>query len=41
MRDGVGYHDFVSKVFCLTVPKVFVGDPFSFSFFSGIEKSQG
>ena len=25
-----GYQDFPSKVFCLTVPKFFVGEPFSF-----------
>ena len=23
-----GYHDFLSKLFCLTVPKNFVGEPF-------------
>ena len=23
-----GYHDFLSKIFCLTVPKNFVGEPF-------------
>ena len=31
-------HDFPSKVFCLTVPKNFVGEPFSVSLISGIEK---
>ena len=33
-RRGVGrneYHDFLSKNFCLTVPKNFVGEPFSVS----------
>ena len=30
--------DFPSKVFCLTVPKNFVGEPFSVSLFSGVEK---
>ena len=25
---GGGYHDFLSKLFCLTVPKNFVGEPF-------------
>ena len=33
-----GHHDFPSKIFCLTVPKNFVGDPFSVSLISGIEK---
>ena len=27
--------DFLSKIFCLTVPKNFVEDPFSFSIISG------
>ena len=26
-----GYHDFLSKIFCLTVPKNFVGEPFCVS----------
>ena len=30
--------DFPSKVFCLTVPKNFVGGPFSVSLISGVEK---
>ena len=30
--------NFLSKIFCLTVPKTFVGDPFSFSLISGNEK---
>ena len=33
-----GYHDFPLKIFCLTVPKNFVGEPFSVSLISGIEK---
>ena len=33
-----GYHDFLSKKFCLTVPKKFVGEPFCVSKKSGIEK---
>ena len=33
-----GYHDFPSKIFCLTVPKIFVGELFSVSLISGIEK---
>ena len=33
-----GYQDFPSKVFCLTVLKKFVGEPFSVKLFSGIEK---
>ena len=35
---GEGYRDFPSKTFCLTVPKIFVGESFSVSLFSGIEK---
>ena len=31
-------HDFASKLICLTVPKNFVGEPFSLSLVSGIEK---
>ena len=33
-----GYQDFPSKIFCLTVPKKFVREPFSVSLISGIEK---
>ena len=32
------YQDFPSKTFCLTVPKNLVGEPFSVSLISGIEK---
>ena len=32
------YQDFPSKIFCLTVAKNFVGQPFSVSLISGIEK---
>ena len=32
------YQDFPSKIFCLTVPKNFVGEPFNVSLISGIEK---
>ncbi len=32
------YQDFPLKIFCLTVPKIFVGEPFSVSLISGIEK---
>ena len=32
------YHDFPSNNFCLTVPKIFVGEPFSVALISGIEK---
>ena len=35
---GREYHNFLSKSFCLTVPKIFVGDSFSVSLISGIEK---
>ena len=31
------YQNFPSKTFCLTVPKNFVGEPFSVSLISGIE----
>ena len=31
------YQDFPSKIFCLTVPKNFVGQPFSVSLISGIK----
>ena len=33
-----GYHDFPSKISCLRVTKNFVGEPFSVSLISGIEK---
>ena len=33
-----GYQDFPSKIFCLTGPKIFVGESFSVSLISGIEK---
>ena len=33
-----GDHDIPSKLFCLTVPKHFVGEPFSVSLISGIER---
>ena len=36
-KRGGGYQDFPSKVFCLTVPKIFVGEPFSVSLISGKE----
>ena len=36
-REGE-YQDFPSKIFCLTVPKNFVGEPFRVSLISGIEK---
>ena len=35
---GGGYQDSPSKIFCLTVPRIFVGEPFSVSLFSGTEK---
>ena len=31
-------HYFLSKIFCLTVPKTFVGDSFSVALISGTEK---
>ena len=33
------YQNFPSKIFCLTVPKNFVGEPFSVSLISGIGKN--
>ena len=30
--------DFPSKLFCLTVPRSFIGEPLSVSLFSGTEK---
>ena len=33
-----GYHKFPSKIFCLTVPKNFLKEPFSVSLISGIGK---
>ena len=35
---GGEYQDFPSKIFCLTVPKIFVGDSFSVALISGTEK---
>ena len=32
------YQDILSKNFCITVPKRFVGEPFSVSIFPGIRK---
>ena len=32
------YQDFPSKFFCLTLPEKIVGEPFSVSLISGIEK---
>ena len=32
-----GYQSFPSEIFSLTVPKLFVGEPFSVSLISGIE----
>ena len=37
-KKGGEYHNFPSEYFCLTVPKNFVGEPFSVSLISGIEK---
>ena len=35
---GREYHNFLSKIFCPTVPKNFVGESFSVPLISGIEK---
>ena len=37
-KGGGDYQDFPPKIFCLAVPKNFVGGPFSVSLISGIEK---
>ena len=37
-KRGGGYHDFPSKLFCLTVPKISVGESFTVALISGIEK---
>ena len=38
-KRGGEYQNFPSKTFCLTVPKNFVGEPFSVSLISGIGKN--
>ena len=35
---GGEYQDFPSKIICLTVPKIFVGEPFNVSLIAGTEK---
>ncbi len=37
-KRGGGYQDFPSKVFCLTVPKISVGESFAVALISGTEK---
>ena len=38
-KNALGeYQDFASKIFCLTVPKNFVGHAFRVSLLSGLEK---
>ena len=37
-KKGGGHQDFPSKIFCLTVPKNFVGQSFTVAISSGIEK---
>ena len=37
-KRGGEYQDFPSKIFCLTVPKNFVGESFTVAIISGIEK---
>ena len=32
-----GYEDFPSRTFCLTVPNIFVGEPFSVSLIAGVK----
>ena len=36
-----GYHDFPLKIFCLTLPTNFVGNPYVFQKYSDIEKFYG
>ena len=38
-RRAGEHQDFPSKFFCVTMPKILVGEPFSVSLISGIEKS--
>ena len=33
------YQEFVSRIFCLTLPKTFIVEPFSVSLFSAIKKN--
>ena len=37
-KRGGEYQDFTSKIFCLTVPKISVGESFTVAIISGIEK---
>ena len=37
-KRGGEYQDFPSEIFCLTLPKVFVGEPNSVSLFLEIDK---
>ena len=37
-KRGGGYQDFLSKSFCLTVPKKFLGEPISVSLYLGLDK---
>ena len=37
-EEGGEYQDFLSKIFCLTVPKIFVGESFTVALISGSEK---
>ena len=37
-KTGGEYQDFPSKIFCLTVPKISVGESFTVALISGIEK---
>ena len=38
-RGGGEYQDFQSKIFCLTVPKISIGEAFSVAIDSGVEKN--
>ena len=37
-KRGVEYQDFLSKVFCVTVPETSVGETFFVALISGVEK---
>ena len=39
IRRGGEHQDSPSKIFCVAVPKYFIGESFSVSFISGIEKT--
>ena len=40
-KDGGEHQNFLPKLFCLAVPKKFLGEPSMVSLISGIEKNYG